>query len=413
MLFQTSLLSLFSLALVFASYVNASAKNNKKDKNERVPVLSDDSTGRGDAVTLPSSPVPMPNSSATSSVQGVPEESQVPERDEQTKKFEELINSNQYEEIAELGKDMNDEGLLKCLCQVVTSLAHFKGLYKYLRQRKMVPGFLAHGETVVVRKVIVKTDLLEANALFGYCDSISDAIALSLRENLHDRVVGLFEAAKKRPDWKNEFGGFVAGFFGRYPLEKDSMPLKRFLALHGEELSKKHPTISKTICEQLVWKLKCQPKNPASQKLLIGLVGQPFLLTPVAFSWGFLHNATHTDQTNFIKYGYKEAIEEGLKERYLRGGRKLWAVMVNEYPSQFSGEYPTTDEARSVALKDFKPTKQDREEEWARKNASNPQAMLRMKLLAEHLNELDVDVPIVLWVIIAEYVTVPTLLDVE
>ena len=96
-------------------------------------------------------------------VQSVPEESQVSEKDEQTKKFEELINKEQYEEIAELGKKMSDEELLKCLCQVVTSLDHFKGLYEYLKQRKMVPGFLAHGEMALVRKVIVETDLLETD----------------------------------------------------------------------------------------------------------------------------------------------------------------------------------------------------------------------------------------------------------
>ena len=36
--------------------------------------------------------------------------------------------------------------------------------------------------------------------------------------------------------------------------------------------------------------------------------------------------------------------------------------MVSTFPNQFSGEYPSTDEARSIALKDFKPTKQDLEE---------------------------------------------------
>ena len=35
------------------------------------------------------------------------------------------------------------------------------------------------------------------------------------------------------------------------------------------------------------------------------------------------------DRSNFIKYGWKEAIQEGLKEEYLCGGRKLWAVMVS------------------------------------------------------------------------------------
>ena len=90
-------------------------------------------------------------------VQSVPEESQVSEKDEQIKEFEELINKGQYEEIAELGKKMSDKELLKCLCQVVTNLDHFKGLYEYLKQRDMVPDFLAHGEMVLVRKVIVET----------------------------------------------------------------------------------------------------------------------------------------------------------------------------------------------------------------------------------------------------------------
>ena len=98
-------------------------------------------------------------------VQSVPEESQVSERDEQIKKFEELINKKQYKEIAELGKKMSDEELLKCLCQVVTTLDQFKGLYEYLKQRNMVPGFLAHGDMVVVKKVIVETDLLETDSI--------------------------------------------------------------------------------------------------------------------------------------------------------------------------------------------------------------------------------------------------------
>ena len=60
MRFQTSLLSLFLLALVLAPYVDASAKKKNKKRirrvKKKVPILSDNSTGRGDAVTLPSSP---------------------------------------------------------------------------------------------------------------------------------------------------------------------------------------------------------------------------------------------------------------------------------------------------------------------------------------------------------------------
>ena len=279
-------------------------------------------------------------------VQSVPEESQVSGRDEQTKKFEELINKKQYEEIAELGKKMSDEELLKCLCQVVTSLDHFKGLYEYLKQRKMVPGFLAHGEMVLVRKVIVETDLLETD-YFGQCDSIYDAIALSLKEDRHERVAGLFEAAHERPDWKNEFDWFVGGFFGRYPPEKDSMPLKRFLTLLRRRVQQKASRHFRDYLPKISGEVEIELDNPASQKLLIDLVGQPSLLTPVACARGFLYSADDTDRANFIKYGYKEAIEEGLKEEYPGGGGELWAVMVSTFPNQFSGEYPSTDEARS------------------------------------------------------------------
>ena len=65
----------------------------------------------------------------------------------------------------------------------------------------------------------------------------------------------------------------------------------------------------------------------------------------------------------------KKPLKKGLKEEYYDGGRKLWGVMVNKYPNQFSGEYPSTDGARAIALKNFKPTKQDREEAWAKENA--------------------------------------------
>jgi len=275
----------------------------------------------------------------------------------------------------------------------------------------MVPGFLAHGGMVLVRRVIVETDLLETYNL-GKCDSIYDAIALSLNDDCHGRVAALFEAAKERPAWKHRFEWFVVGFLGRYPLEQNNMPLKRFLTLHGGEFGKKHPAIFKIICSNLVWRLNVEFDNLDSQKLLVDLVGQPSLLTPAAFSCGILYTASDTNRTNFIKYGYKEAIEEGLKEAYLHGGRDLWKVMVRTLPDQFSGEYPSTDKARDIVLKDFKPTKQDREEAWAEENAQNPQTKLRARQLAKSLNELGINCPIVLWLIVAEYVTVPTWLEV-
>ena len=69
------------------------------------------------------------------------------------------------------------------------------------------------------------------------------------------------------------------------------------------------------------------------------------------FADRFLSLAGDVSRANLIKYGYKEAIEEGLKGEYHEGGGvKLWAVMVRTLPNQFFGEYPSTDEARVQSL---------------------------------------------------------------
>ena len=182
----------------------------------------------------------------------------------------------------------------------------------------------------------MKLIFLKLNAV-GRCDSLYDAIALSFKADRHDRVAGLFEVAHERPNWRANFDWFVDGFFARYLPEKNSTPLKRFLTFRDEEFGKKHPVIFKTICQEFVGKLKLQPDNLTSQKLLVDLVGQPSLLTPVAFAGGFLCLADNTDRANFIKYGYKEVIEEGLKEGYYGGGGNLWTMMVRKYSTQFSG----------------------------------------------------------------------------
>ena len=105
---------------------------------------------------------------------------------------------------------MDKNEFLRCLCQAVTTLDQFKGLYEYLEQRGMVPDFLAHGEIVVVRKVIVETGLLEADDIGG-CDSVYGAIALSLSDDRHERVADIFETAHERPNWKT-IRTFYVGF---------------------------------------------------------------------------------------------------------------------------------------------------------------------------------------------------------
>ena len=66
-----------------------------------------------------------------------------------------------------------------------------------------------------------------------------------------------------------------------------------------------------------------------TQKLLIDFMGQPSLITTTAFANGFLWYDFDIYRSNFISYGWKEALQEGLKEKCPYGGRKLWALMVS------------------------------------------------------------------------------------
>ena len=86
-------------------------------------------------------------------VESVPGENLIPEIDTLTlEKLKEFISKEQYDEVIKLADGMDKDEFLRYLCQVVTNLDQFKGLYEYLKQHKMVPGFLAHGEMVLVRE---------------------------------------------------------------------------------------------------------------------------------------------------------------------------------------------------------------------------------------------------------------------
>ena len=131
--------------------------------------------------------------------------------------FQELLEAEEYGAIIKIGESMKDDEFLKYICPVVTTLDQFKGLYEYMKQRKMVPKFLANGEMALVRKVIIETRLLETDWL-GRCNNIYGAIAFSLNGDRHERVAGLFEAAHGRPIWKKSSTGLWGIFL------KDTFP---------------------------------------------------------------------------------------------------------------------------------------------------------------------------------------------
>ena len=178
------------------------------------------------------------------------------------------------------------------------------------------------------------------------------------------------------------------------------MPLKRFLTFHGGDFSKKHPDTFQIICQELTLNLKGRSDDSSvAQKLLADLVRQPSLLTPATFALVFLCGADDTDRVNFVKHGYREAIQEGLKEIYDGGYEKLWDVLVGLDPSRFFGGYPSTDDELMAVLWNFK-TKRDREEEWAGDNAP-----IFLPKLVEKLQKSGILIllPSVLWNIILEY----------
>ena len=311
-----------------------------------------------------------------------------------------LLENGGYDEIVKQCKERNGSGW-KYLYPLIT-LDNYKHLFGALEANAKVSDFFVNGQIMVVKKVIFETEREFGSS--GEWNSICDAIALSLNGDRLERVADLLAAAHENPSWKNELGGndfegFIGHFFERYDPEKNSMPLKRFLTLHGEEFGKKHPETFQIICQELAVVLKGRSHSSVAQKLLSDLVRQPSLLTPATFALVFLCGADDTDRVNFVKHGYKEAIEEGLKEIYDEGYEKLWDVLVDRYPSRFSGGYPSTDDELMAVLKCFK-TKRHREEEWAEENAPIFLPKLKLKLRESDISFL---LPLTLWNIIVDY----------
>ena len=130
---------------------------------------------------------------------------------------------------------------------------------------------------------------------------------------------------------------------------------------------------------------------------VIDLVGQPSLLTETIFAQIFLDGCIpffDSIRRKFIEYGWREAIEEGLKEEYPSGGKRLWLVITKMFPGQFPKDYPPSSAVLKTALEKFK-SKQEVEKEWINMNVLPFQRMLLVKLEESvgrsHANSADND----------------------
>ena len=315
-----------------------------------------------------------------------------------SEQFESLLAKEWYGEVVKLGSGMGDDEFFKCLCPLITTLDHYKGLFKRLKHRAMSKGFLIHGNMALVKKAITEFPD-DRSGYYIDSDIIRSVIVLSLNEGRHDRVVGILEAVNERfaeiDERRRQTGSdtifklFVSKLFGLLALEKDSLPLRRFLTLQGEELREKHPVIFETICSELVPYLRDKLSDPLARKLLVDLIGQRSLLTTRAFVKGFLVEDYLPLQIDFTIYSWREAMREGLKEeRYRGGGENLWMRMVSIFPEQFSGGFPRSEEALEGVLEKFL-TKQQLEEAWARENAP-----VLLEALNGHVTELLPRIPL-------------------
>jgi len=325
-----------------------------------------------------------------------------------TEKFKELMSEGRYVEIVELGNSMEKDVLAKHLYPLMTTPEHCMYLNGYLDSRDMIPSFLILGEMEVVKKAILEFRNIDSDYHVSH-DNICDAITLFVKEHRDSHAISLLRIERERHATADErcklakktpqFEVLLIDFSERLIKNGDTAPLKRFLTINKVELDEGWPNMLEVVCQRMVLCLMVRLRLPDYEKLLVDFVGQPSLITTTAFANGFLGYDRDEVRSNFINYGWREAIEEGLKEKYLGGGRKLWDFMARMFPTHFSGEYPNTDEALVAVLKHFK-TKGDRELEWALANVSS----FLPKLIAK-VQEADIFIPLptVLWNIVFEY----------
>ena len=261
---------------------------------------------------------------------------------------------------------------------------HFLGL----RLSESLPKFLVYGNSGVAWAAIVGQD-----ACYIGDECILQALYLSLQNDRHPRFAILLNAVGKRCSRVDAlrqkertslaFEDFISDFLSRFILPKNGMLIKRFLTLHGQKFKWRSPGAFETICRCLVLLLISQfDGNPDMKRLLTDFVGQPSMLTGMAYANAYLdtYSLFHdSSRREFIRNGWREAIEEGLKETYRSGGKKLWIVITKMFRGQFPKDYPPSEAVLKAALSNFK-SKKEVEERWRVMNVVPFQRTLMTKL---------------------------------
>ena len=213
--------------------------------------------------------------------------------------FAKLMEQEQYDVIVKLGESMEDGEFMGHLCSVMTELDHYTHLFEYLKKRGMLSTFVAYGNATLVKKAII--EFKRGSIYFIEGKYLFKAIAFLLDQDSHDRVIDVLGAVEARYAAEDQqlkltrkltlFDGFIDYFFNSYPPVDNSESIKRFLTLSRKKLTETYPSILDAFCVGLVKHLRVGILYPKAKKLLLGLVGQQGLLTPIALARGFLDQA--------------------------------------------------------------------------------------------------------------------------
>ena len=163
------------------------------------------------------------------------------------------MDEGEYGKIVELCDKKNGE-YWKYVWPIITTLDHFKGLFEHLKQRNMIPDFLAHGNMALVQRAMAERD---DNGKFQIKqDFILDAISLCIKEGKYERATDLMKAGQERHEDDDDFDEFMYDLFDRFTPGSGRASLKRFLTLHSKQFSEKYPDIFEIFCEKLVFASK-------------------------------------------------------------------------------------------------------------------------------------------------------------
>lgn len=198
------------------------------------------------------------------------------------KQLVDLLQKEDYVEIAMLGDEVGKDKIVKCVFPAMTKLDNYKYLSGYLKRRGLLPGFLIHASASLAREAII--EFKWGNDYHIYDFDVEMALKISFRDDHQDRIVVLLDALQERYASDERFkriGQFKLKnicIFRFDPLRK--LPLetsKQFLTLHGEEFASKYPDHFRCLCNDLVRYLEIYERiSSITEKTLSDWAGQHF-----------------------------------------------------------------------------------------------------------------------------------------